>query len=940
MRKLSDTVKTSCILLLITLVFCQACTDRIRLDMIHPVDLRCENLIDPLGVDVITPGLSWKSESERTSQKQTAYRIIVASSSEDIKSDIGDIWDSGKINSSASINNLYNGKDLKTNKRYFWKVKLWDIDGNESKWSKTAEWTMGLLDFSDWKAQWIGLDKDVGPDNSGIDKRRLSARYLRKQFNIEKKLKRAVAYVCGLGLSELYINGGKIGNHVLSPGLTEYNKRSFYVSYDITKNIKQGENVVGTILGNGRYFAPRLTSPVVMKTYGYPKLLLQINIEYEDGSEDFIISDGSWKITADGPIIANNEFDGEEYDARKELGKWNLKAYEDNGWINAESVDPPGERMESQMNPPIRITEEIKPLAVDNPEPGMYIFDMGQNMVGWVELRVKGEKGTEVKMRFAETLKDDGMLFLDNLRSCNVTDIYILKGGGEEVWEPRFTYHGFRFVEITGYPGEPDLNSILGKVVHDDVEQTGLFSCSNELINSIYKNIVWGVRGNYRSIPTDCPQRDERLGWLGDRAIESMGESFIFDINNLYSKWLEDIQDAQLESGSIADVAPSYWAFYNDNVTWAGAYTIIPQILELQYDNKSNISNHYPDMKQWIEHMLGYIDKGLMPRDSYGDWCVPPESPELIHSRDPARKTSGVLLGTAYFHYMLNLMEKYAMMLDKSDDAKMFAELSQNMKEAFNREFFNASEGIYDNGSQTSSVLPLAFGLVPEMYKKIVFDNLVNKIINETKGHIGTGLIGCQWLMRVLSDNGRPDLAYTILNQEDYPGWGYMVKKGATTIWELWNGDTGDPGMNSGNHVMLVGDLVIWLYEYMAGIKADIQNPGFKHIIMKPHLFDDISYVNCSYKSPYGKIISNWTLDGEEFSWEITIPTNTTATVHFPSKKINDIFESGARLETRDKIKYAGAKNSRIIFEIGSGSYSFSTNKANNIINAPLIIEI
>ncbi|MFC2096906.1 family 78 glycoside hydrolase catalytic domain [Bacteroidota bacterium] len=939
MRKLSRIVKSTSIIVLITLVFCQACTDPGKFDVLHPVDLLCENLIDPLGVDKIKPCLSWKSESKAFGQKQTAYRIIVASSLEDLKSDIGDIWDSGKINSSSSINNLYNGVILKSNQRYFWKLKLWDIDGNESKWSKTSEWTMGLIDPADWKAKWIGLDKDVGMDNSEIDKRRLSARYLRKNFHIERKVKRAISYVCGLGLSELYINGEKIGDHVLSPGLTEYNKRAFYVSYDVTKNLKQGKNVIGTILGNGRYFAPRKTSPVVMKTYGYPKLLLQINIEYADGTDDLIISDGSWKITAEGPIIANNEFDGEEYDARKELGEWSLPAYDDKEWITVESVDPPGERLESQMNPPIRITEEIKPVAVENPKPGMYIFDMGQNMVGWVELRVKGEKGTEVKMRFAETLKDNGMLFLDNLRSCNVTDIYTLKGEGEEVWEPRFTYHGFRFVEITGYPGEPDLNTILGKVVHDDVEQTGYFSCSNELINSIYKNIVWGIRGNYRSIPTDCPQRDERLGWLGDRAIESMGESFIFDINNLYSKWLKDIQDAQLESGSIADVAPSYWAFYNDNVTWAGAYTIIPQIMELQYGNKYNISQHYDDMKQWIEHMLGYIDNGLMPRDSYGDWCVPPESPELIHSRDPARKTSGVLLGTAYFQYMLTLMEKYAGMLDEKNDEEMFAELSQNMKEAFNREFLNIDKGIYDNGSQTSSVLPLAFGLVPEEYKKIVFDNLIKKIINETKGHIGTGLIGCQWLMRVLSDNGRPDLAYTILNQEDYPGWGYMVKKGATTIWELWNGDTGNPGMNSGNHVMLVGDLVIWLYEYMAGIKADTSNTGFKHIIMKPLLFDDLSYVNCSYKSPYGKITSNWTLDGELFVWDISIPANTTATVYFPADNIADIFENDKELEGSDMIKYDSQKGNRVLLRIGSGSYSFSTKQVNNIISAPLVID-
>jgi len=898
-----------------------------------PYDLRCELLIDPIGVDNLSPRLSWKSESKRFGQVQTAYKILVASSYKNLRSDNGDIWDSGNVSSSSSINNIYNGENLQSNRKYYWKVKLWDIDGNESKWSKVSEWSMGLVDSELWKAKWIGLDKDVGKDNSDIDKRRLSARYLRKNFNIDKKIKRATSYVCGLGLFELYINGEKIGDHVLSPGLTEYNKKAYYVSFDISKNLKQGENTVGTILGNGRFFAPRLTSPVAMKSYGYPKLLLQIIIEFEDGSEQLLVSDGTWKITADGPIIANNEFDGEEYDARKELSGWSTTEFNDESWQFAELVENPSERLESQMNQPIRITEEIKPVSINSPEQGMYIFDMGQNMVGWVELSVKGEKGTKVKMRFAETLKDDGTLFLDNLRSCNVTDIYTLKGDGQEIWEPKFTYHGFRFVELTGYPGEPALNDITGKVIHDDVEDTGSFSCSNELINSIYKNIVWGIRGNYRSIPTDCPQRDERLGWLGDRAIESMGESYIFDINALYSKWLDDIQDAQLESGSIADVAPSYWSFYNDNVTWAGAYSIIPQILNLQYDNINNIKNHYKDMKEWIDHMLEYMEDGLMPRDTYGDWCVPPESPELIHSKDPGRITSGTLLGSAYFYYILNLMEKYAEIAGKHDDKKEFSEISANIKESFNKKFLDTEKGVYDNASQTSSVLPLAFGLVPENYRKIVFDNLVNKIVNETNGHIGTGLIGCQWLMRVLSDNGRPDLAYNILNQEDYPGWGYMVKKGATTIWELWNGDTGNPAMNSGNHVMLVGDLVIWLYEYIAGIKSDIMNPGFKNIIMKPHLIDDLTFVNCSYTSPYGPITSNWTLNGKIFNWSVSIPPNTTATIYFPCKNIDGITENGLSIENSDFVKFLGSENGLTKFKIVSGTYTFTTDNASGIIN-------
>jgi alpha-L-rhamnosidase len=517
--------------------------------------------------------------------------------------------------------------------------------------------------------------------------------------------------------------------------------------------------------------------------------------------------------------------------------------------------------------------------------------------VGWCRLHVRGPRGTEVQLRHAETLNPDGTLYTANLRGARATDTYILKGGGPEVWEPRFTYHGFRYVEVRGFPGRPTLASLEGRVVNDDLPVAGSFACSDDLLNQIYLNVVWGTRGNYRSIPTDCPQRDERQGWLGDRSEECRGESYLFDISSLYAKWMQDICDAQRESGSLPDVAPTSWPIYSDNVTWPSTLIIAPGVLERQYGDLAPIANSYATAQQWLRYMSDrYASNGIIAKDSYGDWCVPPEDLRLIHSQDPARQTAKALLATSYFYHDLKLMEHYATLLGKADDAAQYARWADDVKAAFNARFLDRERGQYDNGSQTSCVLPLAFGLVPEDLRPRIFARLVDKIENETHGHIGTGLIGGQYLMRVLSDNGRPDLAWTIATQKDYPGWGYMIEHGATTIWELWNGNTADPTMNSGNHVMLVGDLVTWFYEYLAGIAADPAQPGFRHIIMRPHPVGDLTHVRASLRSPYGEIKSEWRKDGGKFDWQVEIPANTTATVTLPAGTSGRFTDNGERV--------------------------------------------
>lgn len=1051
--------------------------------------MKCEYRLNPLGIDVAQPRLSWELGSAERGAAQQAYQVLVASDPERLAKDEGDLWDSGKVASDQSVQVAYAGKALVSEQRCFWKVRVWNAAGEVSPWSEAAFWSMGLLSPEDWKGKWIGLDggddtrklqhpeiekaqwiwfpegqpaasapvgvrwfraklalpagaevadatayitadnecavfvngervgssnnynevkgfdclaqlhcgdnvvaisagnagpnpnpagllgavvvhlkdgnaatlmtdgtwrasadrqkgwEDPGFDDSkwqpaqvlgayGIgpwneigrsDKSRLAARMLRKEFTADKPVTHATAFVCGLGLFELYVNGSRIGDQVLAPGQTEFNKRVFYMTFDVTEQVQSGQNAIGVMLGNGRFYAPRFNQPTKTNTFGYPKLLFQMRVEYQDGTSAVIVSDGDWKLTASGPIRANNEYDGEEYDARMELAGWDTPGFDAGAWEAAQLVQAPTGKLSAQMQEPIKVMETVKPVAVKEVQPGMFIYDMGQNMVGWCSLRVNGAAGTTVKMRFAETVKDDGTLYLDNIRGAEVTDLYTLKGAGDEVFRPRFVYHGFRYVEMTGFPGTPTLETIEGEVVHDAVPSAGHFACSNPLLNQIYKNTYWGVRGNYRSMPTDCPQRDERQGWLGDRSAECKGESYLFDISGLYGKWVTDMGDAQREDGSVSDVCPSYWPLYNDNVTWPSTYIIAPKMLYTQYADTRIIEAQYDGMKKWIDHMRTYLQDDLLPRDSYGDWCVPPEEKHLIHSQDERRKTPGELLGTVYFIYDLHLMAEYATMVGKAADRDEFLALADRMRAAFIKKYWNADKGYFGNGSETSQVLPLAFGIAPEETRASSFNYIANKIMNEDGGHLATGLVGGQWLMRTLSDNGRADIAYTIASKEDYPSWGYMIAKNATTIWELWNGDTADPAMNSHNHVMLVGDLAIWFHEYLAGIRPDESKPGFKHIIMKPYVVGDLTSAEASHNSLYGTISSAWHIADGAFVWDVTIPVNTTATIYVPVTGDGAVAEGGAPAEQAKGLKSVKREDGYAVFEAGAGTYRFST---------------
>jgi len=876
-------------------------------------NLRCESLSDPVGIDIAAPRLSWELSSDVNDIRQTGYRIIVASSLDKLNAGEGDLWDSKFVKSDNTLYIPYSGSKPKSRMKCYWKVKVATNKG-DAGWSANASWTSALLDSSDWKAEWTGLDKSF-PGDVLEKNTRLSARYFRKEFTLDPKtIANASLYISGLGFYEAFINGKRVGTQVFSPTATDYSKSVKYNTFDVTELLKAGANAMGVVLGNGRFFSMRQPG---IRNFGFPKMITQLEVTYTDGSRQTIVSDTSWKVTANGPIRSNSEFDGEEYDARMETPGWTLAGFDDKNWLQAEKTEAPGGKLEAQRNRNIQIMETISPIAITELKPGMYILDMGQNMVGKLRIKVKGKAGDQVKLRFAETLKKDGSLYLDNIRGALVTDKYTLKGKDVEIWEPSFTYHGFRFVEITGFPVTPSLSDFEGRVMIDEMDVTGKFETSNKMINNIYKNAYWGIRGNYRSMPTDCPQRDERMGWLGDRAVGSLGESFIFDNHRLYAKWLDDIEQAQRETGSIPDVAPNYWQIYSDNMTWPGAYIIIAGMLYDQFGDKEPIIKHYASMKKWMNYMKEkYMIDYIMKKDTYGDWCMPPESPELIHSKDSTRITAAAVLGTTFYYHLSTLLNRFAVLLDKPVDADQFAKEAESVKKAFNEKFLDKPAGCYSNNTVTANILPLRFGMVPDEYKNAVFNNIVEKTMGDFKGHVSAGLVGIQQLMRGLSDYGRTDIAYQIATNTTYPSWGYMVENGATTIWELWNGNTADPAMNSGNHVMLLGDLIAWYYGYLAGIQNAPGSVGYKQIAFKPYLSKGLDYVDASFRSIRGLIGSSWKIEDGAFTWTIKVPANCSAIVYVPvSGKEAVKAPAGA--------KYNGMKEGYAVFQVASGTYSF-----------------
>lgn len=887
------------------MAICWGCTS--SSNTLSFIALTTEMQQNPVGIDTCSPRFSWQFKSNRPATLQTAYQIMVAESEEELQSEEHLVWQSGKVFSRQSVLVRYSGKVLKSGKKYFWKVRIW-TNQNETCESEIQNWTM-VISPTTWQASWIGLDGEqpqIDKENRTI----LPARYLRKEFYIDSKVRRAVLSICGLGSSECYVNGKKVSEDVFGPLPTLYEKKAMYLTYDVTELLQQGQNAIGVLLGNGRFFGMRsLDYPL---SYGLPRLLAQLEIEDENGKH-ILITDETWKVTDKGPIRSNNEYDGEIYDARMELGQWTFAGYDDENWCSAQIMENPTRRLCPQPSPCMKVMEKVNPVSVFEVSDGTYIVDMGQNMVGWINVALQGEKGRPVVIRFSETLKPGiKELYTDNLRSAKCMDVYIPANEKLFTWEPRMVYHGFRFIEISGVSKKVKLADIEGKVIYDNMRTIGHFCSSDTVLNRIYRNAYWGIRGNYRGMPTDCPQRDERMAWLGDRTTGAYGESFLFANALLYNKWLDDIEESMSPAGRISNVSPRYWTIYKNDVTWPAAYFYIANMLYEQFGDSLAVQKHYPSMKRWVKQISeSSLKNGIITIDTYGDWCVPPESPNLIHSQKSDRQTDGRILGTAVFYSILQLMEKFALINRAEADRTEYDRLATQIKEAYNEMFLNTAEGYYGNNTVTANILSLRTGLVPEKMKEKVFHHVVQKTKVDFHSHISTGVIGIQHLMRGLTEHGAGDLAYILAANETYPSWGYMAKNGATTIWELWNGNTADPAMNSGNHVMLLGDLLIWMYENLAGIQS--MAPGFRQIRLQPYFPKGLNWVSASYESCYGNIVSEWKRIGDNIRWIVMIPANTSAEICMPSKyRLKEL--------PRPKVE---SLNTHETLDIGSGTYEF-----------------
>ena len=834
-------------------------------NLLAPTTLRCEYKTNPLGIDTPVPRLSWVLESAAQGAVQSAYQITAGR------------WDSGKVISAQSVSVAYAGPGLTSGQLASWKVRVWDGFDQVSEWSEPACWQMGLLSNDDWTAQWVSLP----PGRPGIDQN--PSPFLRRAFFLEKPLTRATVYATARGVYALHLNGQKAGDSHFAPGWTDYTRRIQYQTYDVTELVQDGENAIGAILGDG-WYAGYIGWGNKRAYYGSRlQLLVQIVLEYADGSRETLGTDGQWR-GATGPILASDMLMGEVCDARLEMPGWSAVGFDDSDWkpVTTEAAHDPAILRVAQIDPPVRVTEEITPVAVTQSMPGTYLFDLGQNMVGWAKLTVAGPAGTLVQMRFGEMLTAEGALYVDNLRAAKATDTYILSGSGAETYAPHFTFHGFRYVEVTGYPGEPSLDAVTGCVLHSDTPKTGTFECSDPLVNQLVQNIDWGQRGNFLSVPTDCPQRDERLGWMGDAQIFVRTAAANRDVAAFFAKWMHDVADAQSPEGGFSDVSPRLVDLSDGAPAWGDAGVIVPWTVYQVYGDTRILETHYDAMVRWIDYLDCANPNHLWLQrrvNDFGDWL----SVDADTDKD--------VLATAYFAYDAVLMAQIAGILGRLEDKARFEALFGDIKAAFNTEYVS-EDGTVRGDTQTGYVLALRFDLLPDALRPLAAKRLVGNI-EARNSHLSTGFVGVGYLCPALTEAGYADVAYTLLLNTTFPSWGYSITQGATTIWERWDGYTPekgfqDTGMNSFNHYSL-GSVGEWLQRYVAGIDTDPNQPGFAHLRLQPRPDRRLSFVRASFESVRGRIESAWTLDGGKFALSVTVPANTTATVTLPDGQTHEI---------------------------------------------------
>jgi alpha-L-rhamnosidase len=886
-------------------------------------NLRVEYLENPLALDVEHPRFSWFLEGAGRNRMQTAYQLIVSSTPEGLEKGIGDIWDSGKTASEATNQIEYAGKPLAFGQRYYWQVMSWDENDQPSAWSERAYFSMGMLNFSDWQGAFIGLDVGYDKTDKFSELYLPPARYLRKSFNLNKPVRRAIAYATAQGVYELRLNGEKVGDKFLLPGWTDYNKRLYYQAFDITDQLTRGENVIGAILGDGWYagylgYALLRKQDRIRDFYGAnPSFMGQIVVEYIDGTTEVIASGRDWKAN-EGPIREADLLMGERYDARLERPGWDAPGYNDNGWRSPRPYHMSFGSVEAYPGTLLTAREWLPAKKITEPAPGVYVFDLGKNFAGIAAFQFEALAGTEIRIRYGEILKKDGNIMTANLRTARATDYYITKGDGVETWQPRFTYHGFQFVEITGLPAPPELEDVTGIALSSIDTDASTFIAANPLNNQLYENIKTTQKANFFEIPTDCPQRDERLGWTGDAQIFARSATFNADVAAFFTKWLVDLDDSQLWYGAYPNFAPHPYALINmHSPAWMDAGIIVPHTMYQVYGDTRILERVYPGMQKFMAYQAAESIDYLRPPtgNNYGDWL------------NVGKPTSKAFIASVYYGYDARLMAEMATALGKTEAAAAYRATFVNIRKAVAKKYILPT-GFSTEDTQTSYALLLYFGLYPEELAEKAAARLAELITNNGD-KFTTGFLGTKHIMLVLSDYGYHDLAYRLFQQTEYPSWGYSVVNGSTSIWERWNSYSKDDEVNNANNAQMnsfshysLGAVAEWMFVHALGIETN--GPGYRKLRIQPAISREMDHLEGSYTSINGTIHSSWGWDEDEVTFKITIPANTTAEIHLPVATPSTLREGGNKVKSGIGMQIKSAGNGQTILEVGSGNYTFT----------------
>ena len=927
---MNPTMRVSISIAIISCLLLNNCTKKAEPGLLIS-QIKCSGSENPVGIG-LTPDFSWILTAGHRGQIQTAYQVIVGSESEIIKNDPGTIWDSGKILSLQSVWIAYQGPSLISGKEYFWRIRAWDEDDKPSPWSKTGRFVTGLFSEEDWRdSKWIGYE-DINDslllipgvhgngDNLGdVAKKRTTVPYFRKDFSIEKKISKAYVFVSGLGQYELYINGDKIGDHFLSPGWTDYRKTCFYNTFDITENLKRGSNTVGSIVGNGFYNINRERYRKLVIAYGAPKMILKLIVQYSDGSKNVIVSDESWKTTP-SPVTFSSIYGGEDYDARLEQDGWNKPGFKDNSWKKVLLVKVPAGILRPETDYPVKVSEVIDYKKISTKKDSIFIYDFRQNASGIIKIKIRGDKGQTVRFTPGELLGNDSLVTQQATGSPYYFS-YTLKGDDEEIWMPRFTYYGFRYVQANGavpdkYPNPgnlPVIEDIQFLHTRNSSPETGSFKCSNELFNSIYELIKWSIKSNLASVATDCPHR-EKLGWLEQTHLMGNSIKFLFDIHNLYDKIINDMIEAQLENGLVPDIAPEYVPFnggFRDSPEWGSACIILPWDMYEWYGDLDAVKKAYPMMKRYLKYLHGMSDKNILSH-GLGDWYdLGPKSP------GEAQLTPKSVTATSIFFYDARLLSKMAKLIGEKEDAAYFSNMAEEIRKAFNAKFFNPVTKVYSTGSQTAYSMPLFFGMVDDTLKRDVVKNLINSINNNDKA-LTAGDIGYRYLLRTLEEAGQSQIIFDMNSKTDVPGYGYQLSKGATSLTESWAALK----YVSNNHMML-GHLMEWFYSGIGGIRQAPGSASYSKIIIYPEVVGDLTWAETTYKTIHGDIRCNWKIEKNNILMNIKIPVNCTAIVSIPQTNPQFIFENEILINQSKLVKIREVSSFRTLCEIPSGEYNF-----------------